>query len=94
MGNRLMYGNYTDGYDITNANGQDISIDFSTELLTNRVDFLELPIGIPSNGTSYSINPVGGSVTATNALMTFDFATIATKLKKGSTITLNLKVYS
>ena len=92
MGNRLMYGNYTDGYDITNANGQDISIDFSTDLLTNNVDFLELPIGIPSNGTSYSINPVGGSVTATNAKMTFDFTTIATKLKKGSTITLNLNL--
>ena len=39
MGNRLMYGNYTDGYDITNANGQEISIDFSTELDVNRIDF-------------------------------------------------------
>ena len=92
MGNRLMFGNYTDGYDITNANGQDISIDFSTELLANRVDFLELPIGVPSNGTTYSVDPVGGGVTATNALMTFNLSNIATKLKAGSTLTLDLNL--
>jgi len=91
MGNRLMYGNYTDGYDITNANGQEISIDFSTELDVNRIDFLELPIGIPSNGTTYTIDP-SNQVVATNALMTFDFATIADKLKKDSTLTLNLNL--
>ena len=91
MGNRLMYGNYTDGYDITNADGQEISIDFSTELDVNRIDFLELPIGIPSNGTTYTIDPVN-QVVATNALMTFDFATIADKLKKDSTLTINLNL--
>ena len=26
MGNRLMYGNYTDGFNITNENGQDIAV--------------------------------------------------------------------
>ena len=31
MGNRLMYGNYVDGYDITDSNSQPILIDYTTE---------------------------------------------------------------
>ncbi len=32
MGNRLMYGNYTEGYDLVDSNNQKIRLDFFTEL--------------------------------------------------------------
>ena len=42
MGNRLIYGNYTDGYDIVNINGQNIPIDYSTALFTTSLNFINV----------------------------------------------------
>ena len=39
MGNRLMYGNYTDGFNLTNENGQEISMNFNTKLISETVNF-------------------------------------------------------
>lgn len=37
MGNRLMYGNYIDGYDLTVANGNPITLNYSTDLSTETI---------------------------------------------------------
>ena len=66
MGNRLIYGNYVDGYNITNENDQKIAIDYSTELVSKNVGFEQLPEPSIANGDNYTIDP-NNTVTATNA---------------------------
>jgi len=90
MGNRLMYGNYTDGFNITNVNDQRIAVDFNTSLTTKYVAFLELPDPTLSNGTSYTIDP-NNTIAATNSVINFDLTEIADKLKKGSSLTLDFE---
>ena len=90
MGNRLMYGNYTDGFDITNINGQKIAVDFNTSLVSNYVAFLELPDPTLSNGTSYTIDP-SNTIAATNSVINFDLTTVVDKLKKGASLTLDFE---
>ena len=65
MGNRIMYGNYTDGYDIASEDGIPINMDFSSELISAEIDPNEQVSSI-SNGVSYTIDatssvPIDGS---------------------------------
>ena len=68
MGNRLMYGNYIDGYDIVNEDGADIYLDYDLELISESLASDEIT-GTLSNFT-YSID---GSNTINNATLTVDF---------------------
>ena len=62
MGNRLMYGNYVEGYDIEDANGVPIEMDFSAQLLSQNIGFEER-VGDISTGDSYIIDPLSSAVT-------------------------------
>tara|TARA_R100001443_G_scaffold28974_1_gene42236 strand:+ start:3369 stop:8747 length:5379 start_codon:yes stop_codon:yes gene_type:complete len=77
MGNRLMYGNYVDGFDITDKkDGTQIKIDYYTTPLSEPFDNREIYSAtnpVLSNG-SYTI---GGAHTETNAKLTFDLADVA-----------------
>ena len=90
MGNRLMYGNYTDGFNITNENGQDIAVDYNTSLISEQINLINLPPGTFSNGVSYTINP---SVTTTvpNSTATFNLTNVADKLVRGAQLTIQLR---
>ena len=79
MGNRLMYGNYIDGYNIKNESGADIYLDYDLELISERLDNDEIT-GVLSN-YNYSIN---GSVPISSAKVTIDFGD--SDLKVGSQI--------
>ena len=91
MGNRLIYGNYTDGYDITNENGQTIALNYTTNLINKNVDFVTLPDATISNGTNYTIDP-NTTVTAENAVAEFDLSEINTQLKTGSVLNFSLLI--
>ena len=84
MGNRLIYGNYVDGYNMTNASGGRISVDYSTSLKAVDVDFEILPDATLTQGIAYTLS--GSSIQYNNSLATFNLTDIATKLKKDSTI--------
>jgi hypothetical protein len=43
MGNRLMYGNYVDGYNLIDANGGPLRLDYYTELVTENIGEVVLP---------------------------------------------------
>ena len=78
MGNRLMYGNYVDGFDITDKkDGSQIKIDYHatafSEPFRNRQIYSSTN-PVLSDGT-YTI---GGAHTETNAKLTFDLASITT----------------
>lgn len=92
MGNRLIYGNYVDGYNFTrnSADGPNISLDYSTSYLPLNIDFQELPFGTPGNGETYTIS--GSNVSIENCKVTIDLAEIEDKLKASSTIQFNIRI--
>lgn len=91
MGNRLIYGNYTDGYNITNENNQKIAMNYSTELFTENVDFTSIDSVNIVNGVNYTIDP-NNTVTATNAKVNIDLSSIASQLKQGSSVNFSIQI--
>ena len=91
QGNRLIYGNYTDGYDIVNAAGQNIPINFTTSLFTKDILFEDLEEGTMSTGLAYTINP-NTTTTVQNSKISFDLTAQANKLKQGSSIAFILTI--
>ena len=86
MGNRLMYGNYVDGYNLT-RNGSDVNMNYSTSLLSRDLDTTE--INVPSaDDKVYTIN---GSVTS-EGIINIDLSSIEDNLFKGSTLSVNFRV--
>jgi len=85
MANRLMYGNYVDGYNVNNQ--LNYSVSQQVELIN-----LEKFTGVLSNGT-YTIDI---SKTITNSVATFDFTNIdnAASLKKDTQIGLDFNFQS
>ena len=91
QGNRLMYGNYVDGYNISrpDANGNTIAVDYNTSLINTLLGFSELPLGLLNSGLTYTLDPnPGQSEIITNSKVTIDFSAIADKLKTNSLIGL------
>ena len=85
MGNRLMYGNYVEGYDLLDENGVPIKFEYTTSLVSEPIGNSSIDDGL-SNG-NYSIN---GAVTVTNATVTFDLA--GKSLVAGSAINLDVTI--
>jgi hypothetical protein len=54
MGNRLMYGNYVDGYDLIDRNKEPIKLEYSTEVISKEIGSTQL-IDSTSNG-EYTID--------------------------------------
>lgn len=79
MGNRLMYGNYIDGYNITNESGQNIYLDYNLDLISEDLDAGETP----SVNTTFNYT-IDGSVSVVNGTATYD--TTGFDLKDGSQI--------
>jgi len=69
MGNRLMYGNYVDGYDVANSVGKQIDIDYDLELISNSLSNEEIEADIVPV-TNYNI---GISTPVDDATITIDF---------------------
>ena len=85
MGNRLMYGNYVEGYDLIDQYGAPVKFEYTTDLISTPIGNTNINDGLASG--SYSIN---GSVTVTNAVVTFDLA--GQNLVSGSAINLDVSI--
>ena len=70
MGNRLMYGNYVEGYDLIDKNGQPTKIEYQTNLITESIGSSELTDGL-ENGV-YNIDPSSTGRVITNSILTID----------------------
>lgn len=55
MGNRLMYGNYVDGYDIVDSDNQPITIDFTVDGISSDYESDEISTAILPPGVVYTI---------------------------------------
>ena len=83
MGNRLMYGNYTEGFDLIDNDGNDVRFDYTTSqksvsLSTDTID------GTLSAAT-YTIS---GTDTPADTLVSFEFP-LSVELKAGATLTFS-----
>lgn len=86
MGNRLVYGNYLEGYNLTDASGYPIQLGFSSELRTEEVGFFDLTVNqVPS---SYTYN---GPVTIPASTIQVDCNPILYKLTAGSSFTFSIQ---
>lgn len=55
MGNRLMYGNYVDGYDLIDKNGNPTLLEYTVELNSEELNNIELPTSKGSTVYSFDI---------------------------------------
>lgn len=81
MGNRLMYGNYVEGYDLINYLGNPVRLDFTTEKVMESFEALNIEADLAD--ANYTIQ---GVVNVNDGEAEFDFGNI--DLVSGATITL------
>ena len=83
MGNRLMYGNYVEGYDLNDINGKEVKLEFSANLVTEEIGSTNIPD--TTNSANYSIN---GSLAIPNSAVFIDLTGI--NLVAGSFISVSI----
>ena len=88
MGNRLMYGNYIDGYNLLDSNNNAVRLDYYTSLISSQIDFNQLPAGqiTLANGVNYQIDGSVAPQTITNCEARIDFTGMP--LTEGTTFNL------
>ncbi len=87
MGNRLVYGNYVEGYDLKDKNGNNVNFDFSTSLTTSEVSSVSL--GTVFANRAYTADPAT-PITVTDSTMSIYLGPLAgIELSAGSTLSLD-----
>ena len=90
MGNRLMYGNYFEGYDLVTATGAKVDMKFSATFKTEPISIVDTPAH--TSAGSYTYTPTSASKTVSNSVLNIDLSSLvsgASKLKKGTLLTIN-----
>jgi hypothetical protein len=85
MGNRLMYGNYVEGYDMIDKLGQPVRFEYTANLITESVDTTQL-VDTTGNGT-YNID---GAQSIPNSILYFDLT--GKELVTGSSISAEVRL--
>ena len=81
MGNRLMYGNYEDGYDLTSSSGALIKTNYTAEVISEIINITQ-DQGEQATGVNYTID-TNSTVTANQAKVVFDFTDSTYDLVQG-----------
>jgi hypothetical protein len=84
MGNRIMYGNYVDGYDLVDSNKSPVNFDFVTSLVST--EFEAVPIPTSTSTGQYNIEIP--SLSIPDSVINIDLTGVS--LKKGNEIVVNL----
>lgn len=85
MGNRLMYGNYLEGYDLLDKFGNTVKFEYYTSLKTEEIGLTDV-VNVTSSG-DYNID---GSFTFPDTVLDVDFTGIP--LTQGSVFTINFNL--
>lgn len=67
MGNRLVYGNYVEGYDLVDANGYDVKFEYEAELISTDVGFENIEYALSSG-----VYGIDTPQTISNAVVSID----------------------
>lgn len=83
MGNRLMYGNYVEGYDLIDKNGQPVKFEYSANFITEKIGLVNIPDNTQSG--TYTVN---GTLSVPDSIVYIDLA--GASLVTGSFVTLDI----
>ena len=91
MGNRLVYGNYIEGYDLKDIFNNPVKLQFTTNLITTEDTTFNLPATL-TTGT-YTFGP-SGTITVPGSVLNIDFSSLDqfTDLKAGSAFNFYITV--
>jgi hypothetical protein len=89
MQNRLVYGNYVDGYDLVDYNGDKLRLDYIVDLESEIIDFQS--ISAYTEPASYGIDPAT-SVAVPDSRIVLDLTNVASNLKSGSQLSFAITV--
>ncbi len=87
MGNRLVMGNYTDGYDVVDENGDSTRLIYTAELISEDIEYETLPT--TKTSTNYTIST---PTTIDNSKLVIDFSSVASDLNEGSRLVIKMKL--
>jgi hypothetical protein len=85
MGNRLMYGNYIEGYDLVDLNGIATMFEYTTTLVSETIGDTPIP-----DGTGIGNYTINGPISVTDAYVTMDLDGL--NLISGSSINLDVNI--
>jgi hypothetical protein len=83
MGNRLMYGNYVEGYDMLDASGAPVDLEYTTTLISEEVANVEINDSLASGVYSF-----GSAQTIPNSVVYLDLSN--SELITGASITVEM----
>ena len=87
MSNRLMYGNYIDGYSLTDSLGEDCFLNYNTELVSTPIDQSDVAGALSS--VTYNIDPSLAKV-VDNSKLTVDLTGFEDQLDSGSLLNISV----
>jgi hypothetical protein len=87
MGNRLMFGNYVEGYNVVDEDGRDCKIQFTTEVISNTVE-KDILI-VTKSPTDYTID-ADDSETIENTTVNINMDDVASELTTGSRLSIQM----
>ncbi len=85
MGNRLMYGNYVEGYNLIDNQDQPVRFDYTTSLVTEVIGLSQIPDTL-SDG-DYNIN---GANNVVGSILNIDLSGLAFPLPAGGMISIDI----
>lgn len=88
MGNRLMYGNYVEGYDLIDMNGYPTKIEYSTNLISEVIGDSVLTDSLSSG--IYNIDPSSTGLSILDCTLNFDL--LDSPLIEGAAISLDVTI--
>jgi len=91
MSNRLMYGNYIDGYNLTDSLGEDCLLNYNTELVSTPVDQSDVSKSL--SNTTYDIDPSSTEIIP-NSTLSIDMSDFSSELNDGGLLSITLRLSS
>lgn len=85
MGNRLMYGNYIEGYDLLDRNGNPLMLEYTANLLTTSIGSEDVPTSLDSGNYNVDV-----PISIDDSVVYIDLAGIS--LTEGSSINLDFRL--
>jgi len=87
MGNRLVYGNYVEGYDLIDKFDSPLRLTYYTDLQTEIINNFDL-----SDNTDNGVYNWGSFEVVPNAMLVVDFTNVANNLNAGAQITIDVEL--
>lgn len=85
MGNRVVYGNYIEGYDMIDKNGNPVNLSYYTQLISEEIGFQPI-----EDSTASGIYNINGSKTVPNSIIYIDLN--GKELKQGASINIEIRL--